>query len=124
MKLKAIDILNIYHSLEKISDLELDLSPACTIAKNLKELAVAKEVIENKRNKLITEYAKKNEDGTICQLENGSIEIQQPETFSAKLDELLSSETETNLIKIQKETLSEIKVSAKTLLPLMTIMED
>ncbi len=124
MKLKAIDILNIYHSLEKMSDLELDLSPACTIAKNLKELAVAKEVIENKRNKLITEYAKKNEDGTICQLENGSIEIQQPETFSAKLDELLSSETETNLIKIQKETLSEIKVSAKTLLPLMTIMED
>ena len=124
MNLKAIDILNIYHSLEKMSDLELDLSPACTIAKNLKELAVAKEVIENKRNKLITEYAKKNEDGTICQLENGSIEIQQPETFSAKLDELLSSETETNLIKIQKETLSEIKVSAKTLLPLMTIMED
>ena len=124
MKLKAIDILNIYHSLEKMSDLELDLSPACTIAKNLKELAVAKEVIENKRNKLITEYAKKNEDGTICQLENGSIEIQQPGTFSAKLDELLSSETETNLIKIQKETLSEIKVSAKTLLPLMTIMED
>lgn len=124
MKLKAIDILNIYHSLEKMSDLELDLSPACTIAKNLKELAVAKEVIENKRNKLITEYAKKNEDGTICQLENGSIEIQQPETFSAKLDELLSSETETNLIKIPKETLSEIKVSAKTLLPLMTIMED
>ncbi len=124
MKLKAIDILNIYHSLEKMSDLELDLSPACTIAKNLKELAVAKEVIENKRNKLITEYAKKNEDGTICQSENGSIEIQHPETFSAKLDELLSSETETNLIKIQKQTLSEIKVSPKTLLPLMTIMED
>lgn len=124
MKLKAIDILNIYHSLEKMSDLELDLSPACTIAKNLKELAVAKEVIENKRNKLIAEYAKKNEDGTICQSENGSIEIQESETFSAKLDELLSSETETNLIKIQKQTLSEIKVSAKTLLPLMTIMED
>ncbi len=124
MKLKAIDILNICHSLEKLSDLELDLNPACTIAKNLKELAVAKKVIENKRNKLITEYAKKNEDGTICQSENGSIEIQQPETFSAKINELLSSETETDIIKIQKQTLSEIKVSAKTLLPLMTIMED
>lgn len=124
MKLKAIDILNIYHSLEKMSDLELDLSPACTIAKNLKELAVAKEVIENKRNKLITEYAKKNEDGTICQSENGSIEIQEPETFSAKINELLSSETETNIIKIPKETLSGIKVSPKTLLPLMAIMED
>lgn len=124
MKLQAIDILNICHSLEKLSDLELDLSPACTIAKNLKELAVAKEVIENKRNKLITEYAKKNEDGTICQSENGSIEIQEPETFSAKLDELLSSETEADLIRMQKDTLSGIKVSAKTMLPLMAIMED
>lgn len=124
MKLKAIDILNICHSLEKLSDLELDLNPACTIAKNLKELAVAKEVIENKRNKLITEYAKKNEDGTICQSENGSIEIQEPQTFSAKLDELLSSETETDIIKIQKKALSGIKISPKTLLPLMAIMED
>ena len=124
MKLKATDILNIHHSLEKLSDTELDLDSACIIAKDMNELAVAKGVIDAKRNKLVTEYAKRDADGNICQSDDGSVEITEPKTFSAKMEELLSSEAEADIRKIPKDALCGIKGSPKTLLPLMDIMEE
>ena len=54
MKLKALDILNVYESLEKLSEHELSLETSFVIAKNIKELLLSKEIIETKRNNIIT----------------------------------------------------------------------
>ena len=62
MKLKALDILNVYESLEKLSEHELSLETSFVIAKNIKELLLSKEIIETKRNNIITKYAEKDKN--------------------------------------------------------------
>lgn len=73
MKLKALDILNVYESLEKLSEHELSLETSFVIAKNIKELLLSKEIIETKRNNIITKYAEKDKNGAIAQEDDGGI---------------------------------------------------
>lgn len=125
MKLKALDILNIYNSLEKLSEFELNLEASFLIAKNLKELLISKEIIEVKRNDIITKYAEKDEKGNIIQLEDGGIKILDNLSFSSDLNELLSSEINIDLYKIDKRCLEKITIQPKELLPLVgTLLEE
>lgn len=125
MELKGIEILGIFNALEKLSEKELDLSTSCDIARNIKELSVAKDVIENKRNKIVLEYAEKDNDGNVAQMEDGSIKIADMNTFSKKISELLESHTEVNLIKISMDSLSDVKISPKDIFPLIgTLLEE
>ena len=123
MKLKALDILNTYESLAKLADKELDLQTACTIAKNLRELAVAKEVIDKKRTELINKYAEKNADGTPVQEEDG-IKITDVPSFMQHMNDLLAAETEVTLAFISKSALSEIKISPKDILSLTNLLKE
>lgn len=123
MKLKALDILNTYESLAKLADKELDLQTACAIAKNLRELAVAKEVIDKKRTELINKYAEKNADGTPVQEEDG-IKITDVSSFMQHMNDLLAAETEVTLAFISKSALSEIKISPKDILSLTNLLKE
>ncbi len=123
MKLKALDILNTYESLAKLADKELDLQTACAIAKNLRELAVAKEVIDKKRTELINKYAEKNADGTPVQEEDG-IKITDVPSFMQHMNDLLAAETEVTLAFISKSALSEIKISPKDILSLTNLLKE
>ena len=75
MEIKAFELLNLYESLNKLSEQELDLETSYTIAKYMKEIFVAKDLIDGKRNKIILKYAKKQEDGNLKQTADGNIEI-------------------------------------------------
>ena len=119
MKLKALDILNVYESLEKLSEHELSLETSFVIAKNIKELLLSKEIIETKRNNIITKYAEKDKNGVITQEDDGGIKINDPVKFSDELNELLSSEININLTKIYKKDLEKITIQPKELLPLI-----
>lgn len=123
MKTKAIEILNMYEAFTKLADRELDLNTACRIAKNIKELALSKEIIDEKRNKIIGEFARKDEQNRIVQSENGTVEIDNPDAFGRAMSELLSEQAEICLLPIRMESLSEIKISPKDILPLMEIIE-
>ena len=125
MKLKALDILNVYASLEKLSEHELSLETSFVIAKNIKELLLSKEIIETKRNNIITKYAEKDKNGAIAQEDDGGIKINDPVKFSNELNELLSSEININLTKIYKKDLEKITIQPKELLPLIgTLLEE
>ncbi len=125
MKLKALDILNVYESLEKLSEHELSLETSFVIAKNIKELLLSKEIIETKRNNIITKYAEKDKNGVITQEDDGGIKINDPVKFSDELNELLSSEININLTKIYKKDLEKITIQPKELLPLIgTLLEE
>ena len=125
MKLKALDILNVYESLEKLSEHELSLETSFVIAKNIKELLLSKEIIETKRNNIITKYAEKDKNGAIAQVDDGGIKINDTVKFSNELNELLSSEININLTKIYKKDLEKITIQPKELLPLIgTLLEE
>lgn len=123
MTLKALSILNTYEALTKLADKELDLQSACTVAKNLKELSLAKEVIDKKRKELIDKYAEKNADGTPVQ-EGDGIKITDVPAFMQHMNELLASETEAQLSPISKSALSEIKISPKDILSLTELLKE
>lgn len=123
MELKAIDILNKFEALSKLADKETDLSTACIIAKNLKELVVYKDEICKKRDNLIIRYAEKNEDGGIAQTEDGGVKVTDIASFNKELSELLDTIIEVEISKLQKNKLLEIKVTAKDILPLVDILE-
>ena len=123
MELKAIDILNKFEALSKLADKETDLSTACIIAKNLKELVVYKDEICKKRDNLIIRYAEKNEDGGIAQTEDGGVKVTDIASFNKELSELLDTIIEVEISKLQKNKLFEIKVTAKDILPLVDILE-
>ena len=123
MKLKAVDILNKFEAFSKLADKEIDLSSACVIAKNIKELAIYKDEFDKKRDKLIIEYAEKDEDGNIVQHDGDGIKIIDVDAFNKEFAEILNTDIEVDIIKLNKDSLSEIKVSAKDILPLTDILE-
>ena len=75
MELTGLQVINIFNALENLSEKEFDLDTACSIVKNSKELSIAKKVIDDRRDRLLAEYAEKDEDGNIKQEENGMIHI-------------------------------------------------
>ena len=124
MKLKAIEILNMFEAFTKLADKELDLSTACIIAKNIKELAISKDIIDEKRNKIIREFARKDEENNIIQSENGNIEIEDVPNFNLKISELLNTEIDITITPIKQMSLSDIKIPPKDILPLMDIIKE
>lgn len=122
--MKAINILNIYDSLVVLADKDLNLNTACDIAKNLQTLTVPKQVIEQKRDKLILEYGEKDDNEQIIQNENGGIKITNESEFQKKFNDLIESDIEIDLIRIKKSDLGDIKISPKVILGMIDILED
>lgn len=117
------EILNIYDVLSSIVDDEFDLNTSCAIVKNLQEIEVFKKVIDLKRNKLIEKYAEKNENGEIIYADD-KIKIIDTDSFNDEINKLLSDEVENiNIQKIKKENISHIKISPKSTIWLMYIVE-
>ena len=122
--MKAMKILETYEALVTLADQDLNLITACNIAKNLQELNTPKQVIEQKRNKLIQEYSKKDETGNLITNEQGGILLENEEELIGKLNELFEGDIDVNLIKIKKSELEDIKISPKVALGFMDILED
>ena len=121
MKLKAIDILNLYDAFANLSGKELDLNTACTIAKNINILSVTKKIIDEKRNRLISDYAVKDSNGGIITDENGAVKsFTDKETLNQKLNDLFLCDVDVdNMNAIAKNALSDIKISPQALLVLL-----
>lgn len=123
MELKAIDILNKFESLTKLADKELDLSTAITIAKNLKELSLSKDIIDKKRNALIVKYAEKDENENVVQNDDGSVKILDVISFNKEISDILDTTIEVNISKLKKDKMTDIKISAKDILSITDILE-
>jgi len=113
MELTGLQVINIFNALENLSEKEFDLDTTCNIVKNSKELSIAKKVIDDRRDRLLAEYAEKDEDGNIKQEENGMIHITNINVFQEECNKFLFAKTDVDIIKIRKGSLADVKISPK-----------
>ena len=124
--MKAINIFGIYESLTTLADKDLDLNTACDIAKDIQDLSIPKQILEQKRNKLIQEYGEKDENDNLKTRENGTVIFTGDNEFECnkKIAELFNEDVNVELIKIKKSALKDIKISPKVALGLIDILEE
>ena len=124
--MKAINIFVIYESLTTLADKDLDLNTACDIAKDIQNLSIPKQILEQKRNKLIQEYGEKDDEGNLKTNDNGSISFTENNEYECnkKIAELFDEDVDVELIKIKKSALKDIKISPKVALGLIDILAE
>ena len=124
--MKAIDIFGIYESLTTLADKDLDLNTACDIAKDIQNLSIPKQILEQKRNKLIQEYGEKDDEGNLKTNDNGSISFTENNEYECnkKIAELFDEDVNVELVKIKKSALKDIKISPRIAIGLIDILEE
>ena len=124
--MKALNVLYTYESLASLTDERLDLNTAMIIAKNMKTLAAPKQVIDEKRFKIIKAYAEKDKNGNLKKNTDGTIMFSEANAKECdkKLTALLSEDIDIELTKIKKSALADIKISLTLVLGLMDILEE
>lgn len=120
MKLKGIDILNISEVFSFLATKEVNLNTAVTIVNNIKILSVPKQVLDEKRNKIVADYALK-ENGQVATNDDGSVkEIINKEEFYEKMNALFLEEVDIDEMKpVPAKSLSNITISPQMLAILM-----
>lgn len=98
--MKASDIYECYLILDKMRSKNLPISMNLVLGQNYKTLREPASEIENKRNSLINEYA--NVDAN----NNYTVPAENSEEFTKLMNELLDTEINVNLDKIQMDTLN------------------
>lgn len=120
MKLKGIDILNISEVFSFLATKEVNLNTAVTIVNNIKILSVPKQVLDEKRNKIVADCALK-ENGQVVTNDDGSVkEIINKEEFYEKMNALFLEEVDIDEMKpVPAKSLSNITISPQMLAILM-----
>lgn len=120
MKLKGIDILNISEVFSFLATKEMSLNTAVTIVNNIKILSVPKQVLDEKRNKIVADCALK-ENGQVATNDDGSVkEIINKEEFYEKMNALFLEEVDIDEMKpVPAKSLSNITISPQMLAVLM-----
>ena len=124
MELKSYQIISMSRAMEKIKSADVSLKTAIAIAKNIKALSDPIEIIQGRQKALLDEYARKDDDGEVIQESNGNVYIENPNEYFPKLQDLLNTELEFELIKIKMDDLGEMKLSADDILALDPLFED
>lgn len=125
MKVTGNEFLNMCDAFSRLITKEMNLNTACSIAKNIKEMDVIKRVIDEKRNSLVKEYAKKDSAGNIITNNDGSIkDMTDIGEFNSKMSDLLSQEIEIEITKISKSDLANISISPMDILSLEKCLEE
>ena len=122
--MKAIEIINVYEALTKMAEKEMDLKTACIIAENIKTLSIYKEKSEEKRDKIILEYAEKDDDGNPIITENNNVKISNMPECNGKIVELLNTDLDVEIKKIPKSSLENLSLSPKDILPLLDYLSE
>lgn len=124
--MKALNVLYTYESLATLTDERLDLNTAIIIAKNIETLTAPKQVIDEKRFKLIKTYAEKDKNGNLKKNTDGTTIFSETNAKECdkKLAALLSEDIDIELTKIKKSALADIKISPTLVLGLMDILEE
>ena len=125
MKLKAHEIYNMHEAIQTLSQGQIAMPMAYYVAKNTKVIKDEAAAIDEARQKLIMEYGKKNEDGSLQISEEGTVAIDDSKVVSLneQLSKLFEAEVEIDITKIPLSTLNQINIpiaSMEKLLPIIT----
>lgn len=119
MTITANDLINLNNTYSTLSKKELDLNTACTIAQNINTLTNPVEIINKKREKIISQHAKKDSEGNIIQSKDNQVTINDIEAFNKKMNSLQNETIEVELKSLKKASFSDIKISPRDILPLI-----
>lgn len=124
MELKSYQIISMSRAMEKIKGADVSLKTAVAIAKNIKALSDPIEIIQSRQKALLDEYARKDDNGEVIQESNGNVYIENPNEYFPKLQDLLNTDLEIELIKIKMDDLGDVKLSADDILALDPLFKD
>jgi hypothetical protein len=124
MEMKSYKIIELYRALEKLMKNDVELRTAVALARNFEAVSTPAKIIDQKQQDLMKEYAKKDENGEVIQGENGSVTIESPTEYFAKLQNILETDIDVELKPIKIDALKGIKISGSDILALDPVLED
>ena len=117
MKLSNQALVESIQTLQKLNRLELPVKVACLLSRNIKEVDKSLESYNETRQKLIFQYADKDEEGNLRFDEKGDIIFKEgiQEKWSQDIRELLELKTTTNVQPISIHDLFKAEISISPL---------
>ena len=125
MKLEIHEALQIKRILMPFSEQKLPIKTSYKMVKLISNIEKEGVIFDEQLQKLLAEYAVKNEEGKIDFVDGGiAIEKGKEDEFYKEFDELNSIEIEIADIKFTVEELSNLEISPKDLYQLDKIIEE
>lgn len=118
MILKANDLYGLDEALSELANIELEISTALKVKRNLTKVADELRPINEIRNDLINKHKGDKIDG-----DRVEIKAESQQEFYEKYNELMNQEVDIKLDKIKISELKDIKIKPKTLAALDCILE-
>ena len=126
MKLKAQEIYEMGEAINILSQEKTTMPTAFYIAKNTKLIKEEITSIDEAKQKLISEFGEKKEDGSLNIQENGMVKIEDSKLpmFSEEMEKLLKAEIDLPIKKIPLSSLTQINIPINSIEVLLPIIED
>ncbi len=126
MKIKLFELSNILNSLNNISEISIPISLSYRLSKLCKKLIEEMKQYQESKNKLIKEYAEKDEnDNIIINKKDDTINIKKDklDMFQKEMEELNNIELEIDFKPIRIEEFGDINISPKDLMNIEMFIE-
>ena len=125
ISLRQVEVLN--NTIQELLPLKLELSLAFQLASLAREIHEAFDMLNTERTKIVTKYAKKDDNGQIVvdKENNNMIEIPDEDVkkVDAELDELFARKIELQSNKIQLEAIKDLDLTVGQIEALVPFIE-
>lgn len=122
--MKAFEIINVYETLTSMAEKEMDLKTACIIAENIKTLSTYVNTITEKRDKVVFDFAERDENGEMKIREDGKVYISDIASCNNKISEIMDTELDVEIKKISKSSLEKLSLSPNNILSLFDYLDE
>ena len=106
MKLKNKQILTAIEIKNELENVEMPVSASYKIAKNMSKLEKEVLIIAKEEKKLLNRYATKDDQGKPIMISDGQFKCDDVKEFTEKMEELLSLETDVDIMIIPIEQMN------------------
>lgn len=118
MRLKVERLFNIQNTIGRIMNMELPAKLSYRFSKIFKKIIFELKVVEEERKKLILKFGAKDDKG------NTKVEANNLEAFNQEFAQILSEETDLEIVKIPWELIKGLNITPKELMDLEEIITE
>lgn len=113
MKLSNQKVINVVNGIGNILNMSLPVKASYAISKNMSKIEKEAEIYNKEREKLLSKYGKKNEDGTLAVNEAGSVDIENVEDWNKDINDLLGIEVDIDIHKFSIDEIINCNMTAR-----------
>ena len=119
------DAISINEVLKELSTKDLPFKTAVAVAKNLKSLECVLSVFEQKRTAIITDNAKRDEDGNVVYTnpEHTQVQLDDVTKVNEEITKLLNEEVELVIGSMHFDNTDSLNIAPKLLTPILDYIE-